>query len=217
MSNSSLNRFIVTYKAGDLIFCEHEIGSTCYMVREGSVRLLRITGDIETTVGTIRSGDFFGEMALLDDSPRTATAIALEDVAMLEFSRDTFNMITSGNPAICIKLLAVFARRIHRQKRQYSTLLLDDKPSEVMDVLLMMSEDLGLSSEISPSIPTSAYIIATTAGLPVDSVRHTLNSLQEQGRLTVLPAQIIISKQQEMERLVSARRKQVLSKGDHGV
>jgi CRP/FNR family cyclic AMP-dependent transcriptional regulator len=216
MDNSSLNRFIVNYKAGDLIFCEYEIGSTCYMVREGSVRLLRITGEIETTVATIRSGDFFGEMALLDNLPRTATAVALEDVVMLEFSRDNFNMITVGNPAICIKLLSVFARRIHRQKRQYSTLLLNDKPSEVMDVLLMMSDDLGLSNELNPTIPTTAYIIATTAGLPVNSVRHTLNSLQEQGRLTVLPQQVIITNQQEMERMVSARRKLVLSKEDLG-
>lgn len=217
MNNSSLNRFIVNYKAGELIFCEHQMGSTCYMVREGSVRLLRVTGDIETTVATIRSGDFFGEMALLDDCPRTATAVALEDVAMLEFSRDTFNMITAGNPAICVKLLIVFARRIHRQKRQYSTLLLKDKPSEVMDVLLMMSEDLGLQDELSPALSASAYTIATSAGLSVNIVRNTLNTLQEQGRISVLSAQIIITNQPDMQRLVNTRRKQVLSKEGHGV
>lgn len=94
------------FNTGDVIFREGEAGSEMYLVRSGSVKISR--GDTE--LGQISKGEIFGEMALISDEPRMATAVA-EDATVLEVVSKSdfmsrFNEVTPFNKAL-IKLLAM--------------------------------------------------------------------------------------------------------------
>ncbi|HKP73602.1 MAG TPA: DUF1003 domain-containing protein [Pyrinomonadaceae bacterium] len=94
-------------KAGDTLFEEGEPGEALYIVRSGAIELF-----IKDTVGqkivlhTAQPTDLFGELALLDDEPRTATAVALEDSTLLVLDRDDLLLLFQKNPEAALAMLA---------------------------------------------------------------------------------------------------------------
>ena len=83
-------KYGVTKKKGEIIFCEFEPGSTLFFIQGGHVRLSKIVSNKEKTLAIIGVGDIFGEMAILEQMPRSATAIAEDDVRMLEMDKNSF-------------------------------------------------------------------------------------------------------------------------------
>ena len=77
---SVFERFAVTFQKGDIIFCEYEPGDNFYLIQEGSVQIVKIMGNIEKIIDILYPGEIFGEMAILEEAPRSATAMANEKV-----------------------------------------------------------------------------------------------------------------------------------------
>ncbi len=75
-------------------------------------------------------------MALLENAPRSASIIAVNDCKLLEFNRDNFEVLMTGNPQIAIKLLGLFAKRIRDQKRRFAIMTLPDDNAKVADVFV---------------------------------------------------------------------------------
>ena len=138
---SMFNRFSVTFRKGDIIFCEYEPGDTFYLIQAGRVQIVRIIGDLEKNIDVLYPGEVFGEMAILEEAPRSATTIALDEVKALEFNRENFEVLMMGNPQIAMKLLKLFVKRIYDQKRRFLILTLDDVEAKVADVFLMLAEN----------------------------------------------------------------------------
>jgi len=82
----------------------------------------------------------FGEMAILEGAPRSATAQSLDTVKVLEFNRANFEVLMMGNPQIALRLLKLFTKRIWDQKRRFMILTLDDPQAKIADVFLMLDE-----------------------------------------------------------------------------
>src|SRR6478735_8557188 len=116
---SVFNRFAITKKAGEIIFCEFEPGDAFYLIQTGKVKIVKIVGELEKTLDILNPGEFFGEMALLEKAPRSATTMALTDVKLLEFNRANFEVLMQGQPQIVLNLLKLFAKRIYDQKRLF--------------------------------------------------------------------------------------------------
>ncbi|HPA72406.1 MAG TPA: cyclic nucleotide-binding domain-containing protein, partial [Spirochaetota bacterium] len=70
------DKFIVEYAPNQLIFCEFEPGNEFYFIQSGRVKIVKIVNNTEKTLDVLKPGDVFGEMAILENSPRSATAIA---------------------------------------------------------------------------------------------------------------------------------------------
>ncbi|MBT3275151.1 MAG: cyclic nucleotide-binding domain-containing protein, partial [Spirochaetales bacterium] len=90
---SMFERFAVTFQSGDIIFCEYEPGDTFYLIQSGRVQIVKIMDDIEKTIDYLNPGEIFGEMAILDAAPRSASAIAADSVKALEFNRENFEVL----------------------------------------------------------------------------------------------------------------------------
>ena len=73
---------------GELLFREHEPGQSAYLIESGMIRIFVGQGDGELTLADLGPGDLVGEMAMIDDAPRTATAVALEDTVLLVIDRE---------------------------------------------------------------------------------------------------------------------------------
>jgi CRP-like cAMP-binding protein len=98
----------LTYKAGDIIMAEGSRGREMYVVGEGEVDI-RVGS---RTVETVGSGRFFGEMALIDDSPRSATAIAKTEVKLIPISRERFMFLVQNTPFFAIEVMQVLVSRL---------------------------------------------------------------------------------------------------------
>ncbi len=97
-----------TFKAGNEIVREGDRGAGFFLIMQGKVEVVR--GD--TKLNTLGSGDFFGEMALLDEHPRSATVRALEDTDCLAMSRWDFVSELRANSDLAVEMLEVLSRRV---------------------------------------------------------------------------------------------------------
>ena len=100
MDTSMFERFGVTFGPDDIIFCEYEPGKDFYILQEGRVKVTKIVSDMEKTLDVFHPGDIFGEMAIIEDQPRSATAIAIDKVKILKLNKESFSMLIQGTPQL---------------------------------------------------------------------------------------------------------------------
>jgi len=204
-----LGRFAKNYKAGEIIFCEYEPGDAFYLIQSGKVRIVKIMDEIEKTVDILQPGEFFGEMALLEEAPRSASAITLEDAKLLEFNQENFEILMKGNPQIVLKLLKLFAKRIYDQKRRFMILTLPEDSAKVADVFLMLNETQENTEEDSHEkiFNNTVEDIAHWAGMSPAKCREVLNSFSSQRRVELYQDRIIVKNINDFQRFVNTRRK----------
>ena len=75
-------------------------------------------GEIEKMIDILHPGEVFGEMAILEEAPRSATAVAIDKMTALEFNRENFEVLMQGNPQIALKLLRLFSKRIYDEVKK---------------------------------------------------------------------------------------------------
>jgi CRP/FNR family cyclic AMP-dependent transcriptional regulator len=106
------------YQKGETIFAENDTGNSLLVIISGEVRISQqadVSG--EETLTVLKKGDFFGEMALLEDLPRSATAIAHSDIFMLEIGRERFLHFVEKDAASGVKILLTLARNLSARLR----------------------------------------------------------------------------------------------------
>ena len=211
MDLAAFGRFAKTFEAGEIIFSEFEPGDNFYLIQSGRVQLVKLIGDIEKTLDILQPSEMFGEMAILENSPRSATAIALDLVKVLEFNSQNFEILMLGNPQIALKLLRMFAKRIYDSKRRFMILTLDDPQAKIADVFLMLGEsqaDIDKSTE-KREFKTTVDDVAHWAGMTVSETRDILNHFSTQRRIEIYPNRILVKNINDFSRFVSSRRKKV--------
>ncbi len=117
------------YKDGSIIFEENSIGKEMYIILSGQVKVIKEKDSGETTLATLEEGEFFGEMSLFDNFPRSATVMAIGDVILLEINQKDFLKKISKDPSIAFRMLEIMSQRI----RQTDEMLL--KKVEEINVL----------------------------------------------------------------------------------
>jgi len=203
------NRFRRVFQKGDVIFCEYEPGDNFYLIQSGRVQIVKIFSEIEKTIAVLNPGEIFGEMAILEEAPRSATAIALDNVAALEFNQENFDILMQGNPQVALTLLKLFAMRIHDQKRKFQILTLDDVEAKVADVFLMLTEhEPSGSMEVEKmEFKTTVDDVAHWAGISPEKCRSVINHFINQRRVELYPDRIVVRNINDFVRFVKSRRR----------
>ncbi len=114
--------YTVARKAGQLIFRQGELGTEMYIVHEGKVEIFAVSDGQEKQIAVLEKGDFFGEMSLLDDLPRSASARALTDVRLLEINGATFTHMLRREPEVAVRIMRKFSRRLREADRLLQSL-----------------------------------------------------------------------------------------------
>ncbi len=133
-------RFSRKYKRGQVIIAEFEPGMTFYFIQSGIVQLTMCAHSSDINVDFLTPGELFGEMAILDNSPRSATCIARTDVEVLEFTKENFAQIVGQNPAIIHSLLRIFCKRLYNQRKRFKVVSKTEPISRIASVFLMYDE-----------------------------------------------------------------------------
>jgi CRP/FNR family cyclic AMP-dependent transcriptional regulator len=99
-----------TYSAGQTIFFEGESGNVMYGVVEGEVEITLRGKHLDT----IEAGGIFGELALVDDSPRSATAVAKTNCQVVRISEERFAFLVEQTPYFAVEVMRIMADRIRK-------------------------------------------------------------------------------------------------------
>jgi len=183
------------YPKDGVVFFENEAGDTLFMVGAGRVKVT-ILGDDgrEIILSVLGPGEFFGEMALLDNEPRSATTIAVEDSELVSLSRADFEGVLSHNPGIMASLIKVLTARLRHANHQISTLALLDVYGRVARVIVELGRDEGKrlkDGRITFQRPTHQEI-ANRIGTTRETVTRMLKDLQRQSLIKVTGKEIVL-------------------------
>ncbi|RMG99090.1 MAG: Crp/Fnr family transcriptional regulator [Chloroflexi bacterium] len=143
---ADLARRLITrrFSPGQIIFHHGDPGGLLYIINKGKVKITYSTPEgQEALLAILGQGDFFGELALLDDSPRSATAEAIEPTETFTLHREEFIRYLTSNPDLALHVLHVLAQNIRRLNNQLSDIFFLDLPARLARVLLNLAEQYG--------------------------------------------------------------------------
>ena len=158
-------RFLSHFPAGKILFREGDAGEDMYIIQSGRVAIKKRTGaHKDVTLAVLEKGDFFGEMAVLERMPRSATAEMSEAGDLIVISGDTFGDMIKSNPEIAFRMLRKYSIRLREMVKQIEILgkQVTESPGSAGT-----NTSLSLPSVPVPEAPPSealAYFIAKASG-----------------------------------------------------
>src|SRR3984957_5646724 len=182
MSDPLFQRFGREFRAGDVLFREGERGEEMYVIQSGVVQIVKRVGDGERSLATLGRGEFVGEMAILNDKPRSATARVLEDAHCLLIDAATLEQMVSNNGEIALRLVKKLARRLDSADELIQLLMNPDPKARVLLGLKRHAEAFGEETALGVRIHSSAADLAREVGVEDTQVHDVLSRL---GRLHI--------------------------------
>jgi CRP-like cAMP-binding protein len=146
-----VNDIYRTYEKGDMIFAEGEPAEEVFIVRGGSVKISRVSGNSEIILEILKAGDVFGEMALLEEKPRSANAVAHEECELMVINQTNFDQMILTQPQLGTKLTIVLAERIWTCYRKLVNTLIDEPLDRMYDMMLIQLENKRVNLDIKDS------------------------------------------------------------------
>jgi len=178
-----------------VVFFENEEGDSFFIIVDGRIKVT-ILGDDgrEVILSVLGRGDFFGEMALLDNEPRSATAIAVEDSELLSLHRNDFQSVLSDNRSIMSALIKILTARLRRANHQISTLALLDVYGRVARVIVDTARDEGkrLKDGRIAFRRATHQEIANRIGTTRETVTRMLKDLERQGLIHIDGKEVVV-------------------------
>ncbi|MFC1639689.1 Crp/Fnr family transcriptional regulator [Gemmatimonadota bacterium] len=188
-----------TYPKNSVIVFEDDPGDALFVVKTGQVKVVLIGEDgRDVILSVLGEGDFFGEMSLIDDQPRSAHVIAMADSKLLVLYREDFFRCLERTPRIALGLLRALSRRLRSADDKIGGLVLLDVPGRVARLLLELADE-GNGTTISRSI--THHTIAQMVGSSRETVSRTIRTFSESGFIAVSKQAIEITKRAELEAL----------------
>ena len=200
-------RFAKKYSSGQVIISEFEPGESFYLIQKGTVQLVKCVNGQNKNLDILKPGEFFGEMAILDNSPRSATCLAVGNVQCLEFNKSNFELLITGNPQIALNILKLFCKRIYDQKRRFKILVIQDTQARVADVFCMLDE---MNPPVNPNekqrrFNVTIQDVAHWAALPIAKTTDEINRFMASRKIEVFENNIIVNNIADMKRIVDTR------------
>lgn len=211
MDDASLNRFEKTYKDGEIIFCEYETGgSKFYFVKKGEIKLIRMIDGKERMLDVLHNGAFFGEMAIIESEPRSATAVASGNVTVLELSKDNFETIVLQNPQMSLWLIQTLVNRIIAQQQRFQIYSYRDPLPRVIMFLftlrVLIKAESGSGAK-KYAVSANSDDIAKWVGISEKESRSILQMLVEEKLIIVEKDRIVLVNEPGLQRKLAVHRK----------
>jgi len=140
--DGSSEEFTRVYPKNTMVFSECQPGQELYIIQKGSVKITKIVNDNEVMLALLKPGDIFGEMSLLEDKPRSASAIAHEDAVLLAVNKANFKRMVSAQPQIITRLTQLLSERIWFIYKQLANTEITDPLGRLYHALWIQLEKL---------------------------------------------------------------------------
>lgn len=201
--------FSRSYSDNDVIFLEHELGYELYIIQQGKVKITKIVDNNEIMLAVLQPGDIFGEMAILENKPRSASAISFGESVMLAVNKDNFQSMVTSQPQLATKIITLLSERIWTSYRQFANLLISDPLGRVYDTLLTQVEKnrVKIEKNTQYTFEFGSNELITMVGLPPDKGRILMRQLFDNNKIKMVNNKIQVLDLDELAKQVSYYRK----------
>ena len=201
--------FTRTYPKDTMIFAETMPGRELYIIQKGSVKITKIVNDNEVLLAVLKPGDIFGEMSLIENKPRSASAIAYEEAVLLAVNKENFSRMVSSQPQIISRLTQLLAERIWFIYKQLANTLLTDNVGRLYDALMIQLEKarvpIGNGQAYTFDFGTKELI--NMVGLPMSEGSQALKEVMQNSKIKSVDNRIHCSDVSEIEKQTKYYRK----------
>ena len=176
---------------GSVIMAEGDRTDFLYVVITGRVKVMMGEADgKEVILGILGQGEFFGEMGLIDDGPRSASVVAIEPCELLQLTRQDFRRCMAESYDTAMAVMRVLVRRLRSADRKIGSLAMLDVYGRVARLLLDMSEDVNGQRIVTKRLPKQD--IAKMIGASREMVSMVMRDLEHSGYFEVRGSTIVL-------------------------
>ncbi|MFI3258435.1 MAG: Crp/Fnr family transcriptional regulator, partial [Spirochaetales bacterium] len=156
-----------TYPKDTMIFSECQSGQDMFIIQSGQVKISKVVDNNEVILAVLQKGEFFGEMALLENKPRSASAIAHDDCTLMVLNRSNFNHMVTTQPQLIARLTTTLAERLWAMSRQLTNAHLRDPQAKLIDMLALQLEKnrIVITKGTSHQFDLTLYDLANMCGI----------------------------------------------------
>ena len=175
---------IARYPARTTLFEKGDPGSNMMLVQRGRVKICTRSDDgKEVIFNLVKPGELFGEIALLDGAPRTASAVTLDPCELLVLDRRDFIPFLQRHPEACMRLIEVLCERLRRTSEMVENLLFLEGEARLARSLVQLAENFGreVVDGIQIDLRLSQQTLGDIVGLSRESVNKQIGHLRERG------------------------------------
>lgn len=192
-----------THSANQVILLENDWGTSVYFLLSGWVKIRTYNLDgKEVTLNILGQGELFGEMAALDEAPRSTDVIALTPTLTGNMPAQDFVQLIQTEPLAGIRLSQLMARRL-RQVNRRLRLRESDSMSRVANTLIFLAEGQGIQDQTGTQIPNLPHReLSSFSGLARETVTRVLTKLEKKGLILRNQHTLCILDLQALERLI---------------
>lgn len=198
------------YRKNTMVFSECQSGADMFIVQSGSVKIVKVVDGAEVMLALLKKGDIFGEMALLDNRPRSACAIAHDDCTLMVINRTNFDQMVATQPQLVARLTSMFAERLWSMYRQLANTSLRNPREKMVDMLALQVE----KSRQQPvkGIPYETDFTTTDilnlCGIPSQEFRTAAWQLESDQNVKIKGGKIVVPDVDELIKQAAFYRKQ---------
>ena len=199
------------YPKDTMIFSEAQSGSDMFIIQRGEVSITKVVNGNEVTLAVLKKGDMFGEMALIENKPRSANAIAHSDCTLMVINRSNFNEIGATQPQLVAKLTTTLADRLWSMYRQLDNACLEEPIAKMVDMLSLQMEKQRINvgfSKVSKQTEFTPKDIANMCGLASQYQAKAIYDLQNYDQIRIEDGKIFIKDVGELMKQAAFYRKQ---------
>lgn len=191
-----------SYPRTSVIVFEDDPGDAFFIVRAGRVKVVLVGDDgREVILGMLGPGEHFGELALIDNRPRSAHVVAMDDATLLVLRREDFRKRVEASPKVAWALLVELSRRLRAADGKIGGLVLLDVPGRIARLLLDHLPDGATTIDK----PLTHQMIAQMIGASRETVSRTLRDFQDAGWISVDRRRITVTDGDALKRRARSR------------
>jgi CRP-like cAMP-binding protein len=152
-----------------------------FVIQSGKIAISKQVRDVEKILAVLGPGEFFGEMAIISNKPRNATATVMEDAKLLVIDPKTFEAMIRGNAEIAVRMIKKLAERLSEADAQIENLLLSDPASRIIHQVLQICQTRGRPMEEGIEVDFPVREQPRLIGVGEPAIRHMLDRLERAG------------------------------------
>ncbi|MEO8874924.1 MAG: Crp/Fnr family transcriptional regulator [Polyangiaceae bacterium] len=169
------------FRAGEVLFREGDEGREMFVIQDGKVQVSKRVGETDRPIAVLGRGEFLGEMAILNNKLRSATATVIDDATCLVIDGQTLEAMIAGNSEIAIRLIKKLAARLDAADALVDILMHPDPRARVMLALVRHAETFGEHGDDGIRLNVTAGGLAREVGVNIEMVLTVLTRLEKLG------------------------------------
>jgi len=187
---------------GETLFQEGDTGEEMYFIRKGKIKISIGEEDQEKVLAILKDGDFFGEMAVIDGSPRSASATSIDETDLIIIDKESFISKINENPLVAY-VIEILTKRVRTLDEQLNYLTIKSDEERIIHFILARAKQQGTPMDEGVKLDkTSPETISYITGVDSPKVTEYLNRLAEVNLISIDDDEIVVRNIPDLEEYI---------------